>query len=166
MNDNLNEVRLAKEFVKFNERCFVRLLGDMHSSNFVIDITVDFEENHYRIRPIDFDQQSYEWRKRIYQPQFYKENNPIVNLGIKHLTWESVNQYQNEERALIRRRAAESKYQLNEILEIMKQDFVAPDEHVRKLGIQLSEHYKEEAFLKCGNMASLIKHSLSMIEHK
>ena len=40
---HLDEVRLAKEFVKFNERCFLRLLGDMHSANFVIDITPDFE---------------------------------------------------------------------------------------------------------------------------
>ncbi|MBT5507957.1 MAG: hypothetical protein HOK17_12605, partial [Flammeovirgaceae bacterium] len=39
---DLNKIRLTKEFVKFNERCFVRLLGDMHSSNFVIDITPDF----------------------------------------------------------------------------------------------------------------------------
>src|SRR3984893_5002100 len=32
MNDNnTNKIRLAKEFVKFNERCFVRLLGDMRS---------------------------------------------------------------------------------------------------------------------------------------
>jgi len=54
MNDpNLNKVRIAKEFVKFNERCFVRLLGDMHASNFVVDITPDFEEIHYRIRAID-----------------------------------------------------------------------------------------------------------------
>ena len=29
---HLDEVRLAKEFVKFNERCFLRLLGDMHSA--------------------------------------------------------------------------------------------------------------------------------------
>ncbi len=57
---HLNPIRISKEFVKFNERCFVRLLGDMHSSNFVVDVTPDFEETHYRIRAIDFDQQSYE----------------------------------------------------------------------------------------------------------
>ena len=31
--EDLNEVRLAKEFIKFNERCFVRLLGDMRAYN-------------------------------------------------------------------------------------------------------------------------------------
>src|SRR6185295_16492288 len=47
-----NKVRIAKEFVKFNERCFVRLLGDMRSYNYVVDITPDFEDEQYRIRPI------------------------------------------------------------------------------------------------------------------
>ena len=50
-----NKIRLAKEFVKFNERCFVRLLGDMRSYNFVVDITPDIEDYQYRIRAIDFD---------------------------------------------------------------------------------------------------------------
>ncbi|MBC8033916.1 MAG: hypothetical protein H7Y03_07205, partial [Chitinophagaceae bacterium] len=52
-----NKIRLAKEFVKFNERCFVRLLGDMRSYNFVVDITPDIEDYQYLIRAIDFDQQ-------------------------------------------------------------------------------------------------------------
>ena len=49
---NFNKVRLAKEFVKFNERCFVRLLGDMRSYNYVVDVTPDFEEEQYRVRII------------------------------------------------------------------------------------------------------------------
>jgi hypothetical protein len=44
-----NKVRIAKEFVKFNERCFVRLLGDMRSYNYVIDVTPDFEDEQYRV---------------------------------------------------------------------------------------------------------------------
>jgi len=48
--ESINEIRLAKEFVKFNERCFVRLLGDMHSSNFVVDVTPDFEEVSWQAR--------------------------------------------------------------------------------------------------------------------
>ena len=59
-HDDLNEVRLAKEFIKFNERCFVRLLGDMRAYNYVVEMTPDFEQNQYRVRAIDFDQQSYE----------------------------------------------------------------------------------------------------------
>jgi len=45
LNDpKTNEIRLAKEFVKFNERCLVRLLGDMHSSNFVVEVIPDFDD--------------------------------------------------------------------------------------------------------------------------
>ena len=72
-----NRIRFAKEFVKFNERCFVRLLGDMRSYNFVVDITPDIEDFQYRIRAIDFDQQSYEGRKKMYLPQFFKENKSL-----------------------------------------------------------------------------------------
>ena len=73
-----NPRRIAKEFVKFNERCFMRLLGDMRSYNFVFDITQDFDDIQFRIRAIDFDQQSYEGRKNIYLPQFFKENQSFV----------------------------------------------------------------------------------------
>jgi len=41
-NHELKPVRIAKELIKFNERCFVRLLGDMRSYNFVIVLTPDF----------------------------------------------------------------------------------------------------------------------------
>ena len=39
----LKPIRVAKELVKFNERCFVRLLGDMRSYNFVFVVTPGFE---------------------------------------------------------------------------------------------------------------------------
>ncbi len=84
--NRFDEVRLAKEFVKFNERCFVRLLGDMHSGNFVVDLTPDFEKMQYRLRPIDFDQQSHHWRRQVYLPQFFAQNNSIITLGMRHLT--------------------------------------------------------------------------------
>ena len=45
----LNKVRVAKEFTKFSERSFIRLLGDMRSVNYVVDITPDFEEVQYRV---------------------------------------------------------------------------------------------------------------------
>jgi hypothetical protein len=63
---------LAKEFVKFNERCFVRLLADMRSYNYVVVITQDFDRVQYRIRAMDFDQQCYEGNPRVYKPQFLK----------------------------------------------------------------------------------------------
>lgn len=163
-NENLNEVRLAKEFVKFNERSFIRLLGDMHSSNFVVDITMDIEENMYRIRSIDFDQQSYEPRKLVYLPQYYKENNPIIALGMKHLTWESVRQYQREERAIMHKRARSSQFRLKKLLAIMEQDTIAPSENVRHLAGELAEHYSESEFLRQTSMGGLVRTSLAMLD--
>src|SRR5215216_470210 len=110
-----NRIRFAKEFVKFNERCFVRLLGDMRSYNFVVDITPDIEDFQYRIRAIDFDQQSYEGRKNLYLPQFYKENVQLVELATKHLNKDSIEQYQTEERTLMAFRLASYRHRILEL---------------------------------------------------
>jgi hypothetical protein len=164
MNDpNLNPIRLAKEFVKFNERCFVRLLGDMHSSNFVVDVTPDFEETHYRIRAIDFDQQSYEGKKSIYLPQYFKENNALINLGMDYITTESMRQYQREERALITTRLKSSHKEIEDILHTMERDKIAPVEHVETLKFDLARHYKNEKFIRCKNMGEILRTSLELV---
>jgi hypothetical protein len=164
INDPLmNPIRLAKEFVKFNERCFVRLLGDMHSSNFVIDVTPDFEETHYRIRAIDFDQQSYEGKKSIYLPQYFKQNNALIQLGVKHITPESMLQYQREERALIATRLKSSPMEIEDILESMERDVISLPENIESLKKDLSKHYKNEAFLKCNNMGEILRMSLEQV---
>lgn len=160
---HLNPIRLAKEFVKFNERCFVRLLGDMHSSNFVIDLTPDFEETHYRIRAIDFDQQTYEGKKSIYLPQYFKENNALIQLGMKYITPESMRQYQREERALISTRLKSSHKEIEDILRCMEHDQLSPQENVDNLKSELSKHYKNEAFLACRNMGEILRLSLHQI---
>jgi hypothetical protein len=160
---NLNPIRLAKEFVKFNERCFVRLLGDMHSSNFVIDVTPDFEETHYRIRAIDFDQQCYEGKKSIYLPQYFKENNALIQLGMAYITPESMRQYQREERALIATRVKSSHKELEDILQTMEKDQMAPNTHVDQLKEELSKHYQNKEFLKCKSMGEILRKSLSLV---
>ena len=73
------KAQIAKEFVKFNERCMIRLLGDMRSYNYVIVPTHDFDHVVYSIRAIDFDQQSYEGKFNVYRPQFFKENFILVD---------------------------------------------------------------------------------------
>jgi hypothetical protein len=160
---NLNPIRLAKEFVKFNERCFVRLLGDMHSSNFVIDVTPDFEETHYRIRAIDFDQQCYEGKKSIYLPQYFKENNALIQLGMDVITPESMRQYQREERSLIATRVKSSHLELEDILQTMENDQLAPQSHVDQLKNELAKHYQTKDFLKCSSMGEILRKSLSLV---
>ncbi len=162
----LNPIRLAKEFVKFNERCFVRLLGDMHSSNFVIDVTPDFEETHYRIRAIDFDQQSYEGKKSIYLPQYFKQNNELIKLGIKHITPESMRQYQKEERTLIGTRLKNSPKEIEDILRSMEHDKISTPENIESLKFELSKHYNNADFLKCKNMGHILRVSLEMMFKK
>lgn len=162
-NPEFNRVRIAKEFVKFNERCFIRLLGDMRSYNYVFDITPDFEEVQFRIRPIDFDQQSYEGRKNLYLPQFFKENAELVELTLHLLTPETIRQYQKEERTLIARRNISSHFRLNQIISVMERDIISPVEKVEQLRKELAAHYKNEMFLHCRSMGELVKTSLAIL---
>ncbi len=165
-SSNLNEIRLAKEFVKFNERCFVRLLGDMHSSNFVIDITPDFEDVEYRLRAIDFDQQSYEGRRAIYLPQYYTQNNPIIKIGLKHMTPETVRQYQREERSNISNRLKVEHKRVNDLLTAMKKDKLSNPKNIKRLGKELADFYEEKDFLSCENMGEMVEMSLEMLTRK
>ncbi|NVB42744.1 hypothetical protein G6O69_33290 [Pseudenhygromyxa sp. WMMC2535] len=157
---HLDEVRLAKEFVKFCERCFIRLLGDMHAGNFVVDITPDFDETSYRLRAIDFDQQSYEGNIRVYQPNFYIDNNPIVFLGMKCMEPKTTRQYQQEERSLIRHRARSERERLRELLDTMIADELAPAQNIASLRAGLAEHYRDPRFLACESMGAVVDASL------
>src|SRR5688572_6060706 len=143
-----NHIRLSKEFVKFNERCFVRLLGDMRSYNFVVAVTPDIEGSQFRLRAIDFDQQSYEGRKNFYLPQYFRENNPIIFLGIQHMEPESVKQYQLEERSLIAARAKVEWARLNELLAIMRTDQLSEPDKVASLAAELAAHHETDVFLR------------------
>src|ERR1700712_2352371 len=156
-----NKIRLSKEFVKFNERCFVRLLGDMRSYNFVVDITPDIEDYQYRIRCIDFDQQSYEGRKNLYLPQFFKENKAFVDLSLKYLDKDSIAQYQAEERTLMTFRLASARYRIKELLDIMSKDNISSPEKLNQLRTELGNYYGSgPAFFKCRSMGQLLKRSL------
>jgi hypothetical protein len=161
-----NKIRFSKEFVKFNERCFVRLLGDMRAYNFVVDITPDIEDYQYRIRAIDFDQQSYEGRKTLYIPQFFKENRAFVQLCLKHLNKESIEQYQTEERTMMAFRVASSRLRLMELLNIMSKDLISNPEKLLQLKTELSAHFKNPAFLKCNSMGQLVKRQLKQTLQK
>ena len=160
---HLDEIRLAKEFVKFNERCFVRLLGDMHAGNFVVVTTPDFDETHYRLRAIDFDQQSHHGRARVYLPQYYKQNNPIVLLGMRCMTSETFEQYQQEELTLIATRARAEQDRLEDLLDVMSFDELAPPKNVIRLRAELAEHYGDDRFASCDSMGALVRASLSLL---
>ncbi len=168
MNENrpssrFDEVRLAKEFVKFNERVFVRLLGDMHSGNFVVDITRDFEKWHYRMRPIDFDQQSHHYRKEVYLPHYFHQNSPFIQIGRKTLAPENVLQYQTEERALIANRVRVSHGRFRNLMSVMTEDIISTDDNVKRLRDQLAEHYHCDDFRYCLTMGEMVKTSINLV---
>ena len=153
----LNRVRLAKEFVKFSERCFIRLLGDMRSYNWVVDMTPDFEEVQYRVRAIDFDQQSYEGRKSLYLPQFFKENNPVVQLCVACLNFPTMKQYQDEERSLIARRFLSEHERLRELFQCMKNLPAEPRDKVDMLKAELGEYHQTHDFSRCTSMGEVVE---------
>lgn len=163
---NINPIRLAKEFVKFNERCFVHLLGDMRSYNFVVDITPDIEDFQYRIRAIDFDQQSYEGRKNLYLPQFFKENYPLVKMVMQHLNTSSIAQYQAEERSLMAIRLIASRYRLKDLLDLMGKDFISTDEKTNQLKQELAAYLNQSAMLSIQSMGQLVKRHLKQMLRK
>lgn len=156
-------IRVAKELVKFNERCFIRLLGDMRSYNFVFVVTPDFEESQLRIRAMDFDQQSYNPRLKFYLPQFFKDNAPLVRFCIKHLRTETARQYQREEQTLILQRASLASERLGLLLHDMARDTIAPRSSVHRLRAGLAEHYGRKDYLRCESMGALIRENLESI---
>ncbi|MCZ2152792.1 MAG: hypothetical protein LC114_02640 [Bryobacterales bacterium] len=162
-NPEIRPIRIAKELVKFNERCFVRLLGDMRSYNFVIVITPDFEGAQVRIRAMDFDQQSYEGRMNFYRPQFFKDNQPFALFCIQHLNLESAQQYQREEQVLMLQRAGLSEERLALLLATMSRDTISTPENVASLRESLAEHYQRSQFRHCSSMGELVQESLAAI---
>ncbi|MCI4647789.1 hypothetical protein [Phaeodactylibacter sp.] len=161
-----NQIRIAKEFIKFNERCFVRLLGDMRAYNYVIAITPDIEGSQYRMRPIDFDQQSFEGRKGFYLPQYFRENDPIIYLGMQHMTPETVKQYQLEERSLIAGRVKTSQKQFKALMDVMMKDEISTPEKTRELADGLAHHHKNKRFEDCSTMGEVVLTNIQLLLEK
>jgi hypothetical protein len=151
----INKVRIAKEFTKFNERCFIRLLGDMRSVNYVIEVTPDFEEVQYRVRTIDFDQQSYEGRGSTYVAFRFRSNREVTKLAINVLNRQSIDQYVAEEHAQMARRAKVESSRLRALVGIMRRDELAPHEHVATLAKELDRMHGSTEYETCTTMGEL-----------
>ena len=165
-NPDYQEVPLAKEFVKFNERCFVLLLGDMRSYNYVINITPDFDKRQYRARCIDFDQFCYEGRRNNYLPQFYKENNPIVAFCSKVLPPETIYQYQYEERSLIKKRYQVAKYRLHKLLDAMHEDVLSTPDKIASLAEDMNLYHHTREFERMDTMGKILRLHLKLMFDK
>lgn len=159
-----NPLRVAKEFVKFNERSLVQLLGDMRNDNFVVEVIPDFDELYFRLRAIDFDQFCFEGDVKIYMPQFFKENNPIISIGLKNLSSVLELQYQREERQRLLTRVRAGGAHLANLLEALRVEELSTPENVRQLSESLADVYQDNSFLLAGTMGEILRNSLRMLE--
>ncbi|OAB28978.1 hypothetical protein SAMN05444395_102277 [Flavobacterium fryxellicola] len=155
--------QIAKEFVKFNERCMIRLLGDMRSYNYVIVPTHDFDQVVYKIRAIDFDQQCYEGNFKVYRPQFFKENYPMVKLVKDKLQNSSIEQYKDEERSVLAKRIISAENRINRLLEIMGDDELAPESHLHQLQMELYNYTNDLNFKKAKSMGEIMNAAFEFI---
>ena len=156
--------QIAKEYVKFNERCMIRLLGDMRSYNYVVIPIHDFDQVIYKIRAIDFDQQSYEGKFSVYRPQFFKENKAMVDLVREKLKTDSIIQYKIEERSTISRRLIISEERMKLLLEIMKEDKISPKDNLDNLKNEIFKFTKENSFIKSKSMGELMEKTLDYLK--
>lgn len=156
--------QLAKEFVKFNERCMIRLLGDMRSYNYVIVPVHDFDHVVYRIRAIDFDQQCFEGKLKVYRPQFFKENFQMVELVRRKLQHNSVDQYKVEERSIVAKRIISSGNRIKKLVNICKSDRISLPAHVELLGKQIYDLTLDLNFKKCTSMGQILDLALDFVK--
>src|SRR5690606_5874303 len=156
-NPDYNPKRIAKEFVKFNERCMITLLGDMRAYNFVMQITPDFDDFQFRIRAIDFDQQFYEGNPRVYMPQFFKDNLPYVRLCMDHLTATTVMQYQQEERSSIVHRVRSERHRIAALRDVSSTEELSTEAHVNQLKEGYAEYYQNDQYFNCRTMTDIIE---------
>ncbi|WP_255501867.1 hypothetical protein [Olivibacter sp. SDN3] len=162
-NPDYNPIRIAKEFVKFNERCLIMLLGDMRSYNYVMQITPDFDDFQFRIRAIDFDQEFYEGNMKVYMPQFFKENFPYVQLSMEHLTEKTVLQYQQEERSSIVHRVRIERHRLAALRDVSQHEQLSPSENIAQLKSHLAKHYDNQDYYACKSMTDIIELNIKNI---
>ncbi|KIA85575.1 hypothetical protein [Flavobacterium sp. AED] len=165
LNDctEIEKSQIAKEFVKFNERCMIRLLGDMRSYNYVIVPTHDFDHVVYKIRAIDFDQQCFEGNFKVYRPQFFKENYPMVKLVKDKLQHSSIEQYKDEERAVLAKRIHSAENRIKRLLQIMGSDVISTDEHLNQLKLELYSYTNDLNFKKAKSMGNVMSAAFEFI---
>ncbi|MFO7701959.1 MAG: hypothetical protein R6V37_03080 [Psychroflexus maritimus] len=162
--DQQARTQIAKQFVKFNERCMLRLLGDMRSYNYVVIPTHDFDHVDYKIRAIDFDQQNYEGKLKVYRPQFFKENYPMVRLVADCLEESSIEQYRNEERSQVAKRLITSQKRFSSLIRCMIKDRISTDKYVKMLRNELVEYTKDVKFKQCKTMGHILKTALDFVK--
>jgi hypothetical protein len=158
------KTQIAKEFVKFNERCMIGLLGDMRSYNFVVIPIYDFDQLVFKIRAIDFDQQCYEGSFKLYKPFLFKENFMYSKLVQDKLNQNAIEQYQNEERSILVKRLLDSETRLEDLLQAMKSTRLAPLAHIEQLREEIYQYTYDIEFKKAESMGEIVQVALNFMK--
>lgn len=158
------KTQIAKEFVKFNERCMIGLLGDMRSYNFVVIPIYDFDQLVFKIRAIDFDQQCYEGSFKLYKPFLFKENFLYSKLFQDKLNQNAIEQYQNEERSILVKRLLDSETRFEDLLKAMKLTRLAPLEHIEQLREEIYDYTFDLEFKKAESMGEIVEVALNFMK--
>lgn len=161
--DDVGKSQIAKEFVKFNERCMILLLGDMRSYNYVVIPTHDFDHIKYKIRAIDFDQQCYEGNFKVYKPHIFKENFKMVNLVSSRLGNNSIEQYRKEERAVLAKRIMTSRTRLKRLLKCMRMDHISTVKNLKELRGALYDYTTDPKFRRARSMGQIVTTALDFV---
>jgi hypothetical protein len=117
----------------------------------------------YRVRAIDFDQQSYEGKGNIYLAFRFNSNRQVTRLAFNVLNRKSIDQYVAEEHAQMARRAKVESSRLRALLGIMRRESIAPLEHVGTLAHELDRMHGTSGFGDCKSMGELTAMHISMM---
>lgn len=142
----------------------IRLLGDMRSYNYVIVPVHDFDHVVYRIRAIDFDQQCFEGKFKVYYPQFFKENFLMVALVGDKLQEKSIEQYKLEERSIVAKRILSSENRVDQLVFCMKNDSISTEKNIDLLKNKIFDFTKDILFKKSNNMGEILDTALDFVK--
>jgi hypothetical protein len=134
----------------------------MRSYNYVVIPTHDYDHVVYRIRAIDFDQQSYEGNLKIYLPQYFKENFRMVKLVMDKLKPNSVEQYRKEVRSVIAKRLLNSHERYLDLVSILKRQH-SPKKPRNRTAHRFTKATYDSKFRLCENMGDIAEIGLEFV---
>jgi hypothetical protein len=135
----------------------------MRAYNYVVVPTHDFDQVVYKIRPIDFDQQSFEGKLSVYRPQFFKENKALMDLVRIKLNHNSINQYKIEERSIVARRIISSENRLISLVTIMQGETLTSPENLERLSQEIFKFTKDKSFKQSKSMGDIMMASFNFV---
>ena len=87
-------------------------------------------------------------------------------MGIRHMSHQTLQQYQLEERTLISARVKDEQDRVNELLDIMARDRISFPEKVDQLKHELAEHHQNNSFLRCTTMGQIVRNNIELLLQK